>query len=134
MAQETRTALVEAAVELFSKQGYGSVTLRDVARRARLSTGAVYSQFGDKADLLVAALHSRTGRPLAAVERLNGSAALLVDALTVGRKDKKVRRAVDGELLNLAAVIADEQACSLAEARSEVACMLGRAIALVLRD
>jgi len=59
-AQATRAMLIELAAELFSEQGYGQTSIRDIARRAALTTGAVYGHFHNKADLLVEAIHSRT--------------------------------------------------------------------------
>jgi TetR/AcrR family transcriptional repressor of uid operon len=53
---DTRDRLLKAAVEVFVEKGYAGGTLQDVARRADLTTGAVYSNFGGKADLLMEAL------------------------------------------------------------------------------
>ena len=58
-AQATRAMLIELATELFSEQGYGQTSIRDIARRAGLTTGAVYGQFQIKADLLVEAINGR---------------------------------------------------------------------------
>ena len=51
----TRAKLIEAATRLFTEHGYEGVTLSEIARRADVSTPAVYSHFAGKADLLVAA-------------------------------------------------------------------------------
>jgi TetR/AcrR family acrAB operon transcriptional repressor len=48
------------AVELFSEQGYMQTSIRDIARRGALTTGAIYGHFRNKADLLAEAIHSRT--------------------------------------------------------------------------
>lgn len=58
-ARATRAALVRAAAEQFEESGYGAVSLRDVARRAGVTTGAIYGHFRNKADLLAAALADR---------------------------------------------------------------------------
>jgi AcrR family transcriptional regulator len=71
-AQATRSMLIELAAELFSEQGYGQTSIRDIARRAALTTGAVYGQFHNKADLLVEAIHSRTASELEAQSLLVG--------------------------------------------------------------
>jgi AcrR family transcriptional regulator len=55
-ARTTRAALVESASTLFIEQGYGAVTVRDLARRTQVTSGAIYGHFRNKADLLVAAI------------------------------------------------------------------------------
>jgi AcrR family transcriptional regulator len=64
--------LIELATELFSEQGYGQTSIRDIARRAALTTGAVYGQFQNKADLLVEAINSRIANELEAQSPLQG--------------------------------------------------------------
>jgi AcrR family transcriptional regulator len=64
--QQTRRRLINAARDLVAARGYEAATLRDVAERAQVSTGAVFANFEDKADLFnavvlddLAALHAR---------------------------------------------------------------------------
>lgn len=52
----TRERLLRAAVEACVEFGYEGVTLADIARRASVSTPAVYSHFSGKAALLVEAI------------------------------------------------------------------------------
>jgi len=47
----TRQALLEAGRQLFTERGYEDATVRDIARAAGMSTGAVFANFSDKADL-----------------------------------------------------------------------------------
>jgi AcrR family transcriptional regulator len=47
-AEDTRTALLDAAEQLFTDPGYAAATLDEVAERARLTKGAVYHHFGSK--------------------------------------------------------------------------------------
>jgi AcrR family transcriptional regulator len=51
----TRERLLQAAVDACIEFGYEGVTLSDIARRAHVSTPAVYSHFSGKAELLVEA-------------------------------------------------------------------------------
>ena len=74
-AQATRAMLIELATELFSEQGYGQTSIRDIARRAALTTGAVYGQFQNKADLLVEAINSRIANELEAQSPLQGESS-----------------------------------------------------------
>ena len=49
--QRTREKILAAAAELFATRGYEGATIRDIARRAGMSTGAVFASFTDKSDL-----------------------------------------------------------------------------------
>jgi len=49
--QQTRRRLIAAAKALVAERGYEAATLRDVAALAQVSTGAVFANFTDKADL-----------------------------------------------------------------------------------
>jgi TetR/AcrR family acrAB operon transcriptional repressor len=68
-ALATRNALVEVAAELFAEQGYVQTSIRDIARRGRVTSGAIYGHFRNKADLLVAAINQRTAAELEARSR-----------------------------------------------------------------
>ena len=52
--------LIEAAIEEFSRHGYAATTVGRIARRAGVTTGAVYAHFDGKLDLLIEALGLRT--------------------------------------------------------------------------
>jgi AcrR family transcriptional regulator len=47
-SERSRTALLDAALALFSSQGYRATSVRDIAERAGTSTGSVYHHFRDK--------------------------------------------------------------------------------------
>ena len=47
-SERSRTALLDAALALFSSQGYRATSVRDIADRAGTSTGSVYHHFRDK--------------------------------------------------------------------------------------
>ena len=55
----TRDRLLDLAGEVFADEGYAAVSVRDLARRSSLTTGAIYAHFLNKADLLVEAIDSR---------------------------------------------------------------------------
>ena len=48
----TRVRLVEAAAEVFAEKGYDGAGVQEIARRAGLTTGAIYGRFTGKAELL----------------------------------------------------------------------------------
>ena len=50
-AQATRDALVQAALELFTKRGYAGVGTEEIVTRAKVTRGALYHHFTDKRDL-----------------------------------------------------------------------------------
>jgi AcrR family transcriptional regulator len=55
----TRDRLVAAAIQVFVEQGYERARVQDIARAAGLTTGAIYANFRDKRELLLAAIASR---------------------------------------------------------------------------
>jgi AcrR family transcriptional regulator len=48
---QTRAALVEAGRTLFGRQGYAATSVEDLAREARVTTGALYHHFATKTAL-----------------------------------------------------------------------------------
>ena len=59
-ARATRDRLLDAAAEVFAEKGYDRAGVQEIARRAGLTTGAIYGRFTGKAELLQAAIESRT--------------------------------------------------------------------------
>ncbi|MCX6544851.1 MAG: TetR/AcrR family transcriptional regulator [Acidobacteria bacterium] len=47
-SERSRAQILEAALALFSHQGYRATTTREIAQRAGVSTGSVYHQFKEK--------------------------------------------------------------------------------------
>ncbi|MEU3850389.1 TetR/AcrR family transcriptional regulator [Streptomyces sp. NPDC029554] len=54
--RETRDALTVAALMVFARDGYHGASLEGIASEAGFSKGAVYSNFGGKAELFLAAM------------------------------------------------------------------------------
>src|SRR4029079_10532698 len=46
--QANRSAILDAAREVFADLGYGAATVRDIVRRTDLATGTFYNYFPDK--------------------------------------------------------------------------------------
>jgi AcrR family transcriptional regulator len=55
-AAETRQAIISAAIKLFRERGWAATTLPMIAGEAGTSVDTIYSTFGSKSDLLMAAI------------------------------------------------------------------------------
>ncbi|WP_306602293.1 TetR/AcrR family transcriptional regulator [Geothrix sp. 21YS21S-2] len=55
-SERSQVAILEAALRLFSKQGYRGTSIREIAAEAGLSTGNVYHHFPDKETLFTTLL------------------------------------------------------------------------------
>jgi AcrR family transcriptional regulator len=56
MVTSNTDRLLDSAIEVFGERGYDRAGVAEIARRAGLTTGAIYSRYSGKADLLVEAL------------------------------------------------------------------------------
>ena len=109
----SRDALIIAALEEFTEQGYEAATVTDIAERAGVTTGALYAHFRGKLDLLLQALGIAPAstvmkdlaevatQPWAQVAHLfsqnmaatpDDAALLLLDAIVAARRDDGVAR------------------------------------------
>jgi AcrR family transcriptional regulator len=77
----TRTKILEAAKGLFMDRGYDAATIRDIAARAELSTGAVFASFTDKADLFNAVLLQDMERQAGDIQAVASADMPIEDAL-----------------------------------------------------
>jgi len=118
--ETTRDRLICAAAEVFLDVGYDGARVVDIARKAGVTTGAIYSQFRDKADLLVKALGAQgvdavsnvlltnTELPVASMLRalsevvvegeLHPTEVLLLDAAVAARREPELREQLAGAL------------------------------------
>ena len=58
-AARTRQRILDAAADLFARQGYGATSVRQIAEAARVAPDTVYATFGSKARLLTALVDIR---------------------------------------------------------------------------
>jgi TetR/AcrR family transcriptional repressor of uid operon len=119
---ETAGRLVAAAAEVFAAKGYDGAGVAEIARRAGMTTGAIYSRFSGKAALLAAAVQSTVPDEVARlfaehafdgratdIFRLAGShlvsmtpgahAGLLLEAIVAARRDPEVAAVVRAALV-----------------------------------
>jgi AcrR family transcriptional regulator len=117
----TRGRLTDAAAHVFCEKGYEGTTVAEVARRAGLTTGAIYANFRDKAELLLHAIERGTARIVAEMEMARGAGVsasermvlmtrrltserheaeqpLLVEMFAAGRRDAGIRTRVAATL------------------------------------
>ena len=84
----TRGKVLEAARTLFGERGYDAATIRDIAKGAGMSTGAVFANFQDKSELFEAVLAENLAGTLeafqAAAKDDGRSSDRLTAALSVG--------------------------------------------------
>lgn len=116
-----RDRLIEAAVQEFGERGYDRARVQDIARRAGLSTGAIYGNFRNKAELLAEAVDfglasasrklgealDRGAGPAGVLEMITTDlsdprqrmwAPLISEALAAARRDAEVARRVHNAL------------------------------------
>jgi AcrR family transcriptional regulator len=65
----TISALLDAAMDLFAKQGYGATSVQDICDRAGLTKGAFYSNFSNKDALFLALLDRSWERRAESIRR-----------------------------------------------------------------
>lgn len=79
---ERRERILGSAREMIGARGYESLTMRDLARTARVTVPTIYNLIGGKEAVLFAAVEDQTARFLAAIEN-DGKASAGSRALTV---------------------------------------------------
>ena len=115
--------LLHAAAEVFAEKGYERAGVAEIARRAGVTTGAIYSRYGGKAELLLEAVDhhvpdsidnilnggSAVSSPTEALsslgdhllDPLDGVHALFLEAVVAARRDPdladRLRRRVEEE-------------------------------------
>ncbi len=65
----TRGKVIESSRRLFAQRGYDAATIRDIAREAGMSTGAVFANFQDKSELFDTVLAEDLARLAEALTR-----------------------------------------------------------------
>jgi AcrR family transcriptional regulator len=81
---QTRTALVAAARHLFGRDGFAATSVDEIAREARLTTGALYHHFPNKTALFEAVFEAVHADLLEASMEASVGAADEVELLTRG--------------------------------------------------
>jgi AcrR family transcriptional regulator len=80
---QTRSRLLDAAAQLFARKGYGGASVEEIADTAGYTIGALYSNFGSKAQLMVELITSR------ASDRVTEAARIVEDSQEHGESPLK---------------------------------------------
>jgi len=117
-AEETRHALLDAAMEVLLEKGYAGTRVSEIARKAGVTSGAIYNHFASKTELLTAAIEEQS--PAAISDLLgSGDPTAILDAFgQIGRLLPEGRNVLGPTMLELiatstrdpevAAVVGDE--------------------------
>jgi AcrR family transcriptional regulator len=86
-AEDTRRRILDAALDLFREQSFESATMRDIAAKAEVATGAAYYYYPSK-DAIVMAFYERASEAMApelesALQRAAGLEQRLREAIRV---------------------------------------------------
>ncbi len=60
--ERNRLKILESATQLFRERGFEAATLRDIARAAGLSTGALFANFADKTEIFLTVIEEENAR------------------------------------------------------------------------
>jgi AcrR family transcriptional regulator len=82
--ESTRSRLIDAASALFAERGYELTSTQDIARRAGLTTGAIYSNFRGKRELLLAAISQPAEALRVQVQEARKAGASALDLIRAG--------------------------------------------------
>jgi len=80
----TRQKVLDAARTLFAERGYDAATIRDIAKGAGMSTGAVFANFQDKAELFEAVFSEEMEGLLADIRTAAAAEGRILDRLSNG--------------------------------------------------
>lgn len=79
----SRDRLLDAAADVFCERGYEGTTVALVARRAGLTTGAIYANFRDKAELLLQTIERGSARAVTDLEAARRAGLSAADRLVL---------------------------------------------------
>lgn len=113
--EETRGRLLDAAVQVFADRGYEGARVTDITRAAGLSSGAIYSHYASKAELLVDAIRAHGPDELGRLMASGGRREGLLDVLHRLGASLEQRHQTQGTLLleAIAATRRDTELCDV---------------------
>ncbi len=79
--ERNRRKILDSAMTLFRERGFEAATLRDIARGAGLSTGALFANFNDKNQIFITVVEDENARVIRVMREAYDEALNLVDRL-----------------------------------------------------
>ncbi len=79
--ERNRLKILESATALFRERGFEAATLRDIARAAGLSTGALFANFEDKNQIFLTVLETENNRVISAMRAAHDESLDLIGRL-----------------------------------------------------
>ncbi|MFN8105112.1 MAG: TetR/AcrR family transcriptional regulator [Acidimicrobiia bacterium] len=101
-----RTRLVRSAAAVFAEKGYDGARVGEIARRAGLTTGAIYANFTGKSELLLEAIRHLSELELDKIVDVIASGADPLDAVAAMGSELATRDLDDREPLLIEAFVA----------------------------
>ncbi len=92
---DTRQTILRVAMVLFSKKGFDSISMRNIADKVNISPPALYNHFKDKKTLYLCVIE----------ESFSNKSILLVDALTI--EDTAIKR-MEAFVFTLSQILVDD--------------------------
>jgi AcrR family transcriptional regulator len=103
---DTDDRLVTAAAQVFAERGYDGAGVQEIARRAGLTTGAIYSRYAGKAALLAEAIRRFTSDEFDQLFAEHAFEGRVTDLLTTVGSHLVSRRPAPGQAILLEAFVA----------------------------
>jgi TetR/AcrR family acrAB operon transcriptional repressor len=108
-AAKTRQALLDAALMVFSHQGYQAARLQDIAKSAGVTRGAIYHHFGSKAELFNTLMDEAAAQESGAIQSAVAEGGSLVEIMTrilryslsLMEKDRRLRQVFELSLVKI---------------------------------
>ncbi len=93
--ERNRQKILESAMTLFRERGFEAATLRDIARGAGLSTGALFANFSDKNEIFLTVVEDENARVIRLMREAYDESLTLVERL-----HKQLMRGYDAAQVN----------------------------------
>lgn len=126
----TRKRIATTALRLFRDKGFDATTMRDIARRARVSLGLAYHYFPSKESFVLAYYAERQGEHAAAAARLLPAATSLSERIRAALETKQRLLGEDRDLLAALTRVLIDPKSPLSAFSAETSAIRDQAIAI----
>ncbi len=89
--EDTRQKLFAAAAAVFVRDGIAGASVEDICNEASMTRGALYSNFADKDELVMAMLDDHVDRNMAELERLDSIATSPIEFVELSESPERRR-------------------------------------------